>query len=104
MQLMSLMELVFQHSSGNRIIGFSEIARVTGKPLDLVELLLLRALSYSLIRGVIDQVSQTIQVSWVQPRVLDKAQIASITEKIGSWANKVDDAVAFLEKEGATNL
>jgi 26S proteasome regulatory subunit N9 len=103
-QLMSLMDLVFSKAAGNRVIPFTEVSTVTGKPLDQVEHLLLKALAFNLIKGVIDQVAQTIQVSWVQPRVLEKSQIAQVTDKIGAWLNKVDATISFLEKEGASSL
>lgn len=103
-QLMCLMDLVFGKAAGDRTLTFKEISNITGKPLEMIEFLLLKALAFNLIKGVIDQVSQTIHVSWVQPRVLDKSQIASVNSKIGKWLNKVDETIAFLQKEGAANV
>lgn len=92
------MELVFNTSSADRTIPFSTVAQVTG--CKDVELILLKALSLNLIKGVIDEVTQTITVSWCQPRVLDLKQIASLKTSVGKWLEKVDDIMQFIEKKG----
>jgi len=44
-----------------------------------VELLVMRALSLKLVKGVIDEVSERVHMTWVQPRVLN-------TEQVTHWA------------------
>lgn len=56
--------------SGDRSITFDAIALAANLPVDQVELLIMRALSLGLIRGLLDQVEGTLRVTWVQPRVL----------------------------------
>jgi 26S proteasome regulatory subunit N9 len=100
-QLMSVMELVFNRPADNRIIPFNDVDKVTGVSADRVEPLLLKALAYNLIRGVIDEVQESIHVTWAQPRVLDKGQIASLQGKIGGWLDKVDKTLNYLEEQGS---
>lgn len=102
MQIMSLMELVFNRLAGDRTITFDEIKKVTD--VQDVEILLLKALSLTLIKGVIDEVTKTIYVSWVQPRVLDLDQVDTLKKKIGNWLDKVKNTLSFLEKEGKMSL
>jgi len=104
MQLMSIMELVFTRPADNRTIPFADVAATIGAPLNQVEPLLLKALAYDLIRGVIDEVSQTVQVTWAQPRVLDKEQTLNLKNKIGSWLEKVDKTLLYLEEQGSDDL
>lgn len=42
-----------------------------------VELLVMKALSVGLIKGNIDEVDQKVQMTWVQPRVLDLQQVSA---------------------------
>lgn len=35
----------------------------------------MKAMSLQLVRGVIDQVAASVRFTWVQPRVLDRAQV-----------------------------
>lgn len=43
-----------------------------------VELLVMKALSVGLIKGNIDEVDQKVQMTWVQPRVLDLQQVGPL--------------------------
>ncbi|KAL9651186.1 hypothetical protein ABK040_008257 [Willaertia magna] len=103
-QLMCLMELVFSKPAHDRNIHFSEVNQITGKSEDEVEPLLLKALSYDLIRGVIDGVQQSIHVRWAQPRVLDKDQIGTLRDKLGTWLDKVDESLKFLKQHGSEDV
>ena len=67
--LLAVMELSFQRNAKQRQLSFDEIVAHTTLPKDKVELLVMKALSKGLIKGQIDQVSESVQVTWVQPRV-----------------------------------
>jgi 26S proteasome regulatory subunit N9 len=53
-----------------------------------VEWVLMRAMSLGLLRGSLDEVAGTVNVTWVQPRVLNVAQIARLSEQLGVWVDK----------------
>ena len=76
--ILALMMLALGRSARERTLTFADIAKATKLAQDEVELLLMKALSLDLIRGNIDELEQTIAVSWVQPRVLDAAQIGAL--------------------------
>ncbi len=40
------------------------------------------------------QVEETVNVSWVQPRVLDKSQLNSLMSKLDNWC----DSISTMEK------
>lgn len=94
--LLCLMELTFK-SDG--ILSFQQISTASQLPLDEVELLVMRALSLNLVRGVIDQVDHKVHLSWVQPRVLGKEQISSLRNKLDSWCQQVRDLELHLEQQ-----
>lgn len=47
-----------------------------------VELLVMKALSVGLIKGNIDEVDQKVQMTWVQPRVLDLQQVGARSQNL----------------------
>ena len=53
--------------------------------------------SVGLIKGVIDQVDQQLCATWVQPRVLDNAQMASMAARLGEWGNNVSTVLETVE-------
>lgn len=59
----------------------------------------MRAMSLELIRGEIDEIEQTITVSWVQPRVLTSAQVANMAQLLQGWKTQVSTTLTFLEAE-----
>merc|ERR1712087_54316 len=97
--LMCLTETLFQRIGPNadRTVPFDHIARASKLPIDQVELLLMRALSLQLIRGVIDQVDQSVRVLWVQPRVLQLPQIGLMNERLKSWCGTVNGQLSTLD-------
>lgn len=48
----------------------------------------MRALSLGLIKGKINEVTQTVNVTWVQPKVLDMEQIKAMQNSIDQWSQK----------------
>lgn len=65
-----------------------------------VEHLVMKALSLNLIRGSIDQVDQTVNVTWVQPRVLDRDQIDGMRKRLDTWNRDVNKIATFVQQEG----
>ncbi|MFH4980854.1 hypothetical protein AB6A40_007563 [Gnathostoma spinigerum] len=89
-RLLCVMELAFARPSKERYISFDEIAQQAQVEKDKVEFLVMKALSKGLIRGSIDQVNQTVNVTWVQPRVLSPKQIMALSDRIGQWCKEVE--------------
>lgn len=86
--LLSLVNLAFERPSHSRIIDFVEISDKCLIPLQQVEWVLMKAMAIGLIKGVIDEVVGHVLVSWVQPRVLDKVQLAAINDQLAVWSEK----------------
>lgn len=87
--LMALAQFLFEQVKNDRRVGFAAISKATRVPADQIEFLLIRAISVGIIRGVIDQVSQVISVSWIQPRLLDNSQIGELLKAVELWNDKV---------------
>ena len=60
----------------------------------------MKALSLNLIRGSIDQVDQIVNVTWVQPRVLDRDQIDGMRKRLDTWNEDVNKIATFVQQEG----
>uniref|UniRef100_A0AAQ4P732 26S proteasome non-ATPase regulatory subunit 13 n=1 Tax=Gasterosteus aculeatus aculeatus TaxID=481459 RepID=A0AAQ4P732_GASAC len=73
-QLLCVMEMTFTRPANHRQLTFTEISQSAKIPVNEVELLVMKALSVGLIKGNIDEVDQKVQMTWVQPRVLDLQQ------------------------------
>ncbi|KAJ3012618.1 26S proteasome regulatory subunit [Thoreauomyces humboldtii] len=104
--LMTLIEAVFRRSKESRgRMSFAEISTETRVLVDEVEHLVMKALSLGLVKGKIDEVDQVVMVTWVQPRVLDRAQMETIRDRLTEWSGKVKDRVVNLESEdGAAEM
>eukprot|EP00118_Oscarella_pearsei_P004294 m.18131 g.18131 ORF g.18131 m.18131 type:complete len:380 (+) comp27601_c0_seq1:92-1231(+) len=96
-RLLSIMELTFKRSSTNRSIPFQEIADASQTAVNEVELLVMKALSVGLVRGSIDEVKQLVNMTWVQPRVLDLPQIKGMCQRLGEWSEKVKQTIVTVE-------
>ncbi|KAJ8956397.1 hypothetical protein NQ318_015135 [Aromia moschata] len=101
--LLCLMEMTFKRPSHNRQLTFAEIAKETKLPTNEIELLVMKALSQGLVKGAIDQVASTVNMTWVQPRVLDRSQISGMVERLNEWCRNVGTMENLLE-ERATEI
>jgi len=100
--LLALVNMVFERPSLERTLSFEDIADRVGVPVDRVEWVIMRALSLKLIKGTMDQVDGTVDVSWVMPRALDDAQMSELATRFGEWAVKVSKTKDhMLEHTGA---
>lgn len=101
--LLCLMEMTFTRPANHRQISFQEIAAKTGIPLGEVEILAMKAMSLGLVKGTIDQVTEKVHMTWVQPRVLDKQQIGRMKERLDEWCKDVGEMEKKVEQK-ATDI
>uniref|UniRef100_A0A8D8WDG5 26S proteasome non-ATPase regulatory subunit 13 n=2 Tax=Cacopsylla melanoneura TaxID=428564 RepID=A0A8D8WDG5_9HEMI len=87
--LLCLMELAFKKIPGSHQLTFAEISEAAKLPLIEVEFLIIKALALGLVKGHIDQVDESFNVSWVQPRVLSKDQLRGMGNRLDAWKVEV---------------
>lgn len=95
---LALMDLAFRKNKNERVLSFDEIAKHCRIGLNEIELLVMKAINMNLIKGTIDQVSQTVEVCWVHSRVLDKTRMRLLMDKVDSWIDSTTNVVSQLEK------
>jgi len=98
MCLMCLMEMTFVRPAHDRAISFDEIAQKTCLAKSDVELLVIRALSLNLVKGVIDEVDEKVHMTWVQPRVLNTEQIGRMRDRLACWVTEVTETESLIEE------
>lgn len=106
---MALIQAAFARprDGATRLMTFEQIGEATRLPVNEVEHLIMKALSLGLIRGSLDQVASTVDITWVQPRVLEGAQLDTLAEQFGHWADAVGqtaNGVQGLEGAGSNGL
>ena len=102
--LLALVNMVFERPSLERTLLFEDIAERVGVPLEQVEWVIMRALSLKLIEGTMDQVEQTVDVTWVMPRVLNAKQMEELASRFGEWAVKVSKTRDYMLEHTAALL
>jgi 26S proteasome regulatory subunit N9 len=86
--LLSVLNLAFDRDPHDRTISFNEIASKSCIDCDQVEWVLMKALSIGIIKGRMNEIDQTISVTWVQPRVLDPLQITKVATQVKNWSDR----------------
>ncbi|XP_060647223.1 26S proteasome non-ATPase regulatory subunit 13 [Drosophila nasuta] len=102
--LLCLMEMTFKRSVIERAISFADIASETKLPAKEVEFLIMKALALDLVRGEIDQVAGVVNMSWVQPRVLNRPQIAGMASTLDTWMGAITNMEKLMENRAAEIL
>lgn len=88
--MLALVNLIFDRPSDSRIIAFTDIATCCQVTVDEVEWVVMKSMALGLVKGSIDEVTQSVKVTWIQPRVLDVTQLASVNQQLGTWIEKYD--------------
>eukprot|EP00457_Paulinella_chromatophora_P003341 gb/GEZN01003348.1/.p1 GENE.gb/GEZN01003348.1/~~gb/GEZN01003348.1/.p1 ORF type:complete len:389 (+),score=76.23 gb/GEZN01003348.1/:99-1265(+) len=96
-RIMAIMDLAFSRPSGDRKFDYKEVCARCQMKEDEVDLLLIKALSQGVIKGVIDGVEKYIRITYLKPRVLDKQQLLLMKCGLEEWSNSVSQAAIFLE-------
>mmetsp|Transcript_15658 Transcript_15658/g.43905 ORF Transcript_15658/g.43905 Transcript_15658/m.43905 type:complete len:432 (-) Transcript_15658:141-1436(-) len=99
MTLLALVQMVFERPASERTLKFTDIAQRLDVPAEQVEWILMRAFSVKLMEGSMDQVDETVHVTWVMPRVLSPDQMKELSGRFGQWAVKVDNAKDYMREE-----
>jgi len=96
-RLMALVELVFKRDPHDRLIPFRDIMVQCHVGAGEVELVVMRAMSLCLIKGKLDQIKQTVSVTYVIPRILQLSHLADLKGKMDCWLDKINTAVDFVQ-------
>jgi len=98
LRIMAFMDMALgRNSEKKRQLDFKEISERIDVKINMVELVVMKAFSLKVVRGVIDQVDQVVTVKWVQPRVLEKQQITVIRDRLKKWTKDIDTTARYLE-------
>lgn len=116
---MALIQAAFARprDGASRLMTFQSIAEATRLPVNEVEHLIMKALrwvsrslyfrqseltrhsSLDLIRGSLDQVDSTVDIKWVQPRVLDQGQLQTLAKQFESWSDGVGQTALAVDSQ-----
>jgi len=100
--LTALVLTVLSKDSHERNLSFAELQTALHlDSLDQVEWVLMRAFSVGLLSGSMDQCEQTVNITWVQPRVLSTGQMSELAVKFGEWAVKVHQTKESMQEQAA---
>mmetsp|Transcript_20449 Transcript_20449/g.42111 ORF Transcript_20449/g.42111 Transcript_20449/m.42111 type:complete len:419 (+) Transcript_20449:108-1364(+) len=96
--LLGLIELVFAKPASERTLTFAEIAEGLEIPLEQVEWVIMRAFSVKLMEGTMDEIEQSVHVTWILPRALSADQMTDLAGQFASWATKVIGTKEVMEE------
>mmetsp|Transcript_24799 Transcript_24799/g.55369 ORF Transcript_24799/g.55369 Transcript_24799/m.55369 type:complete len:424 (-) Transcript_24799:159-1430(-) len=96
--LLGLVELVFAKPASERTLSFAEIAEGLEIPPEQVEWVIMRAFSVKLMEGTMDEIDQSVHVTWILPRALSGEQMTDLAGKFASWATKVMSTKEVMEE------
>lgn len=74
-RLMAFLELAFNLPKNNRVIGFDKLSEICAIPDTHVEYMVMKCASHGLVKVQINQISKSVTVNWVKPKVLGSSKI-----------------------------
>lgn len=104
MRIIAFLELLFEVDKDDRSIKFDRVAANCLIDKNDVELLLMKAMSLELIKGLIDEVEEVVHVNWILPRYLSRNHLEIMVRKLGDWERKMDETIKNVEGQADTLL
>ncbi|ETO18160.1 hypothetical protein RFI_19126 [Reticulomyxa filosa] len=102
-RLLALVRLAFYKNSMERVLSFKEISVVADTDIAkvvffcCVEQLVMRGMSVGLLKGIVDGIDETVTVTFVKPRILDRDEIAAMHKRSEQWVAKIEAVAAQLK-------
>ncbi|GJD09573.1 26S proteasome non-ATPase regulatory subunit 13 [Galdieria sulphuraria] len=96
-RLRSLMELATKKLV-ERVISFDDICSSCEVTKDQVEYLVMKALSLHLLQGTINEMDETVSISYVQPKTLDRNEVEGLYNRLIPWKTHVHEIALSLER------
>jgi 26S proteasome regulatory subunit N9 len=96
--------LIFQKNKIERTLSFDEICKVCLTEEDKIEYISIKALSYGLIKGYIDQAERKLYVTWIQPKYLSVGKLEVLKDRINSWMDKAQKVLGDLKDNASVLL
>ena len=96
-RMIAFLELLFTCGKDERNLPFSKISATCCIETIDVELLVMKAMSLELVKGTIDEVSETVKIDWILPRYLSKGHLEVLVGRLGDWEAKMDDVIKLVE-------
>jgi len=62
-------------------------------------MLVMKAMSLSIVRGSIDEAKQTVEISWIRPRYLNKEHLQVLVGKMKEWETKMEQVIGMVENQ-----
>lgn len=104
--IMAFIEMVFNRPTTSRCLEYSEILKKI--PLltsnNEIEHLVMKCLSLGLIKGLINQVEENVEVSWILPRTMTMEQVENMKVKMELWNDKVSELNNYMNNHGGELL
>ncbi|SBS81631.1 26S proteasome regulatory subunit RPN9, putative [Plasmodium ovale curtisi] len=95
--LLALMDLAFKKKKERSDISFIEIAQHCKVPIKEVERMLITAKSKNILTCQIDEIEQSVKITWVKPRVLNTEKIFFMKESIDKWISHSKNLLTYME-------
>ncbi|KAK8819072.1 hypothetical protein WA538_001650 [Blastocystis sp. DL] len=96
--LLALLALVFKRPTTERCLRFEEIADCCQIAMENIESFLIRGASLGLFKCTINQIEQKVVFTWLQPRVLDPEQVATMSAMMKNWSQSIHDTLLYVTK------
>jgi len=98
-RIIAFLNMIFHCGKDDRCISFAKVSETCLVEVSDVEFLLMKAMSLELVKGNIDEVSETVEVTWIMPRYLNKEHLQVVSSRISEWERKMEGVITMLENK-----